>query len=411
MARQGNYGYDANYSNSITGGYIPRPIRINTDVSLVRDVINTLNEQQSKTQDVADSVIQAFNSVELDPSESEYKKKLVDKYVSEIRANPFDTLNARKLANEAAMDQEFQGKMKAHNQHDEFKKRVEALRDNDKISPITAERLLSEPENQYKYNPIYDADGNIVGVKDWKAGKEPVARIDRTKLMQFAAQITAEKHNKAVTQRGSAVTNADGTGSASDKTYGKETQVKTKEDIREMFDAVFSQFPGAEESLRQDYEDDIYLYKKSKAELETTTDPSRIAVLNDTIKQIEDRLPNKMSTTPTEYMAKAMDVMAEKQAYNNIFTEDRTSSSVDRQASGSGGGGGGGFGALGGLMDKIREGYPIKPERAGTVYQNAASWLQGALGNAVGIANVYAFLGTLLNYGYRDANGNHYGPK
>ena len=52
-----------------------------------------------------------------------------------------------------------------------------------------SERWLAQ--NKYSYTDTYDNEGNIVGGSEWKAGWEPVKKVDMSRLVTLAGQLAS----------------------------------------------------------------------------------------------------------------------------------------------------------------------------------------------------------------------------
>ena len=171
--------YNSDISTSAYGRLDLKPLNLERQGNAFRDAIATLNEQQQKTNEVAAAVTAAFQNAKLHHSEDEYKKNRADYYYNEIMKDPFDFVKAQRLATEAANDTEFLTKIRTNQEYEDFRAQVEDYRNKGQIDDITAERLLQEEDNQYKYTPTYDSMGRIVGSSRWVAGKVPVKKVDR----------------------------------------------------------------------------------------------------------------------------------------------------------------------------------------------------------------------------------------
>lgn len=343
--------YSSDRDISIRGGYTPFTLTRNPNLETYERVVGTLNEQQLKTAEQRAKIAGALAQTELHHSEDGYKQKLIDFYNGEISKDPFNYIKAQELAGKAASDPELLGKIRANQEYKEFTNTVKQYKDSGKISPLTAERLLAEESNQYKFTPQIDAKGRVVGGLEWKPGKDPVQHVDRTQIAALAKQLAAPLKGSSDVSSSSSVTNADGTGKGGSSRNAVQFEKLPKDKIQEVFDGVFAQIPGAEASLMQDYEDDIYLLAKTKKEFESTSDEAKRTELGNLIDRIKERLyDGEILRNPTSYMTRSMGMVIDNMAYDYKFTTTSSSSTIDNSPKGGSGGSGSGLGELLGIM-------------------------------------------------------------
>lgn len=385
--------YTSNRSSNVYGKFVPMPMNVKRDMSLYENVIGKLNDQQDKTNEVLNRVTTAFQNAKLHHSEDEYKKNRIDYYTNEIRKNPFDFVRAEQLAAQAANDTEFITKIRTNQEYEDFRSHVEDYRNKGQIDDITAERLLNEESNQYKYTPTYDDMGRIVGSSRWTAGKMPVKKVDRVQMAALAAQLAKPYKGSNRSQTASDVTNADGTGSGSSSMSGRQYERLSKEKIQEVFDGVFAAMPGAQDALMQDYEDDLYRIEKANKELQTTLDPGARHKLQAEIDMTSERLYDKgVLRSPQSYMAYSMGLIVPNMAYDWEFTESASTSRRDNEQSASAGGAGNGLlngmNQVANMLSRFTEGSA----EGGTVHYSATDYI----GNLMGAQKVYDTIVSLL---------------
>ena len=342
--------YNSNREVSIRGGYVPFTLTRNPNLETYEKVVSTLNEQQLKTAEQRAKIAGAIAQTELHHSEDGYKQKLIEYYNGEISKDPFNYIKAQELGGKAASDPELLAKIRTNQEYKEFTETVKQYKDSGKINGITAERLLQEEGNQYRFKPQVDANGKIVGGEKWTAEKMPVQSVDRTQIAALARQLAAPLKGSTDVQRASSVTNADGTGKGSSTQKGLQWDRLPADKIKQVFEGVFAQMPGAEQSLMQDYEDDIYLLQKLDKEFKATQDGTKKTQLGNQIDRVKDRLYDGATLrTPTSYMAKSMNLIIDNMAYDYEYSTDHSSSTIDNNAKGGSGGSGGGAGVGAGL--------------------------------------------------------------
>lgn len=238
--------------------------------------------------------------------------------------------SAVRLAGEAAKNGELIDRIKTNEQYQNWIKKL----DNDNtINQVTKDRLKAQ--NPYTFTPIIDKNGIYLGGEEWKPNQEPVKTIDRNQIAQFAAQVTASVEGQDAKHR-----------------YER----KPAEKIQIVRDAVLKQFPGALDSLKQDYEDDKWRLEQLEQQrdalqeqinnnpMATTEDIGQMNRLNSSIAEIEQRIrPNGVDISDIEYMGNIMNPMIDNMAINNSWKLGGSGSS----------GGGGSVGTIPGIT-----GYP-----------------------------------------------------
>lgn len=391
--------YSSDRDISIRGGYTPFTLTRNPNLETYERVVGTLNEQQLKTAEQLSKIQGAIAQVELHHSEDGYKKQLSDYYTAEINKDPFNYIRAQELGGKAASDPELLGKMRTYQEYKGFTDTVKQYRDSNKISALTAERLLAEESNQYKFTPQIDAKGRIVGGLEWKPGKAPVQHVELSQIAALAKQLAAPEKGSTDTLRSSTVTNADGTGKGGSTQKGLQWDKLSADKIQEVFDNLFRLMPEARASLTQDYEDDIYYLKKLEKEFDSATNEFDRTKIGNAIDDVKDRLyDNEMLRSERDYMAHSMGFIIKNMAYDYEYSTDHSTSSVDNNAKGSGGGVGAGAGLAGvqmpwGMTDwfggttiggtvMTNTGYYTSP--IGNVYDGLTSFLDGISSGKLG---------------------------
>ena len=370
---------DRNQSMSIRGGVTPYRLEYKPTSEVFGKVVSTLNEQQEKTAEQLAKIKTAINQLPLDHSEDAYKENLIKSVSSKIDANPFDVPGAIRLGYDTANDKELLTKVRTTEEHTEWQKDLHTARLNGKINAVTEQRLLANKNNQYKYSPYYDDNGNVIGANKWQAGEDWVPSVDRTALAKYAGSLAQAKTTGTRSGGTRSVTNADGTGKSSGGYTQSEKTVLTSEEIDEVFKGVFQTYPGAEASLMQDYKDDVWELEQLKQK-EVTNGVLDVADA-DRKKQLEERLnlPQGGRRTPREYMAYSMDLIIPHMRIDNSSTASESNSNIDNNGNANATASGNftpynlvvGDTSLGELLEQ--------PFRAGTMYGNSG-WRTGRIG-------------------------------
>lgn len=331
---------DRSQNMTIRGGVTPYKLEYRPSSDTLLNVVNTLNEKQEKSATEMAKIRTTINQLPLNETENNYKQQLINDVAAKIKANPFDVPAAIQLGYDTANNAELLGKAKTEEQMSNWKKDMHDAKLNNRISDRTEQRLLEYEGNQYKFKPTYDKDGNITGGEEWRPEKTFVPRVDMTAVVQFAGTLAKPKTTGHSRETGSAITKADGTGSSStSKTESTKTVLDAK-DVEEVFKGVFQQFPGAEESLMQDYEDDDWEYKKLIEKERTqgldTKDKDRKEMLEERLIDAE----TGQKRDPRSYMAYSMGFIIP-----HMRIDDSTTGSVNKGAKDLYGAGAGGAGA------------------------------------------------------------------
>ena len=190
-------------------------------------------------------------------------------------------------------------------------------------------------------------------------------------MAAFTAKIVAPTENTSGSESKTGHTNADSSGYVRGSSSQTTRKVLSPKRLHEVFDKVFQEFPGAEASLMQDYKDDMYRLKKIDEELVGATEEDAIR-LNDEKRLIRQRLYKDDGAgpqrTPTEYMAWAMDVVLDNEAYDyttrisgytNMSTDAPEKTSADNP-----------FAGLTGLPDGFYSNNQLGLSVVGTLYNN-----------------------------------------
>lgn len=334
--------YNIRRRETIRGNVDPYILEYKGIAPAVLQAANALEERRTKGAEIKSALTAAVNQLPLDHSEDTYKKEFIDRYSDLIKQDPFDVAKIQEYATQAANDPELLAKHRTHLEHEAFVKDVEDYRKAGKISSTTAERLLKDPSNQYKFTPTIK-DGVITGSEKWTAGKMPVQHVDRNAILATARQFIAPLKGKKHTARSSSVTNADGTGKGGGSDYSDQWETVTEEMIDDVFEGVFNAMPEARESLLQDYEDDLYNEQKYSDLLKNATTDAEKTKWKDALDSTRERLyDNGVLRSQRSYNAYSMGMIKPHMAYDYHFIDDSRHSTVDNQASGSGAGGSGG---------------------------------------------------------------------
>ena len=344
------------YQGIQIGGVVPQRILGQRDLSPLQNYVQTRNQMWEDAIKQKSAIDVALGNLKLNAAEDKWKydygrriqKKIDDaaKFGDYSRALDTAVLEAGK----AVSSPEVMGRIRANEAYEKKKQEVESLANAGTIGGITKERWLAQ--NKYSYTDTYDNEGNIVGGSEWKAGWEPVKKVDMSRLVTLAGQLASPV--KRATSSSSTVKESDeqGIGSqvsqtgdlangqirsvktgferSSGSSYQRETL--TKEKIDEIYNQLFALDPDNMNALMQDYDDYEWKAKQLKAEADITTDPEKKKKLQSSYKAFfnETHDVNSQPLKVKEYMLNKIGLITKNMAYNNITTSSQSGKSNER---------------------------------------------------------------------------------
>lgn len=344
------------YQGIQIGGVVPQRILGQRDLSPLQNYVQARNQMWEDTIKQKSAIDVALGNLKLNAAEDKWKydygrriqKKIDDaaKFGDYSRALDTAVLEAGK----AVSSPEVMGRIRANEAYEKKKQEVESLANAGTIGGITKERWLAQ--NKYSYTDTYDNEGNIVGGSEWKAGWEPVRKVDMSRLVTLAGQLASPRKRAAsssstvkesdeqgigsgVTQSGD-VSNGQirsvktGFERSSDSGYQRETL--TKEKIDEVYNQLFALDPDNMNALMQDYDDYEWKAKQLKAEADTTIDPEKKKQLQSSYKaffnETHDASGNPLKVK--EYMLNKIGLITKNMAYDNLTTNSQSGKSTEK---------------------------------------------------------------------------------
>ena len=344
------------YQGIQIGGVVPQRILGQRDLSPLQNYVQTRNQMWEDAIKQKSAIDVALGNLKLNAAEDKWKydygrriqKKIDDaaKFGDYSRALDTAVLEAGK----AVSSPEVMGRIRANEAYEKKKQEVESLANAGTIGGITKERWLAQ--NKYSYTDTYDNEGNIVGGSEWKAGWEPVRKVDMSRLVTLAGQLASPV--KRASSSSSTVKESDeqGIGSqvsqtgdlsngqirsvkigfekSSGSSYQRETL--TKEKIDEVYNQLFALDPDNMNALMQDYDDYEWKAKQLKAEADITTDPEKKNRLQSSYKAFfnETHDVNGEPLKVKEYMLNKIGLITKNMAYDNITTSSQSGKSNER---------------------------------------------------------------------------------
>lgn len=344
------------YQGIQIGGVVPQRILGQRDLSPLQNYVQTRNQMWEDAIKQKSAIDVALGNLKLNAAEDKWKydygrriqKKIDDaaKFGDYSRALDTAVLEAGK----AVSSPEVMGRIRANEAYEKKKQEVESLANAGTIGGITKERWLAQ--NKYSYTDTYDNEGNIVGGSEWKAGWEPVRKVDLSRLVTLAGQLASPR--KRATSSSSTVKESDEQGIGSgvtqtgdlangqirsvktgfEKTSGSSYQRETltKKKIDEVYNQLFALDPDNMNALMQDYDDYEWKAKQLKAEADITTDPEKKKILQSSYKaffnETHDASGNPLKVK--EYMLNKIGIITKNMAYDNITTSSQSGKSNER---------------------------------------------------------------------------------
>ena len=359
-----------NQYNTIGLGYVaPRPVvRMNLDA--YTKAIDKIDQKSREAREKKSAIDAALAQVELDSSEDAWKFKYAKGIKDQIdQAAMFGdysgALNtAIELAGKAVSSPELLGRIRANKEHKEKEKEIESRND---IEDITKQRWKAQ--NKYDYKDTYDEEGNVIGGTGWKEKWTPVKHINPIQLAQLAGSLTApEKKSSSssynwqnstsnemglVDKKGNLQTynshpnvptllanpNSNeiksvlqSSSSSSNGSSSSEYQRLTYDRIKKTFDALEQAYPGAIDSMIQDYDDYTWKIDELNNQLKSATDDVQKAKIQKNLDYYKKGMygNNGQLMSAEEWMLSKVDPILHAQAYNWTSTSSSVGGSSNK---------------------------------------------------------------------------------
>lgn len=344
--------YKNNQSGITIGGYVPQRVPVRSNLEALSQALNKIDERSDKAIQQKSAITNAIGQLKLNAAEDKWKYDYVKRIEQKINdaaqygdySRALDV--ATELAGSATSSPEVIGRIRANEAYEKKKGEVESLANSGVISSLTKERWLAQ--NKYAYEDVRDENGNIVGGTDWKAGWDPVKKVDMSRLVTLAGQLAApvkratsssSQHSVSDEQgvdNGGTSTPASlrsvktGYSTSSGSSYQRETLTKQK--IDEVYNNLFALDGDNMNALIQQYDDIKWKVNQLKDELSTTTDPEKRKSLQDSINVFSNDIydSNGQLLKVKEYMLSKIGVITKDMAYDNTSVSHTSGSSETR---------------------------------------------------------------------------------
>lgn len=344
--------YKNNQSGITIGGYVPQRVPVRSNLEALSQALNKIDERSDKAIQQKSAITNAIGQLKLNAAEDKWKydyaKRIEQKINDAAQYGDYSRALdvATELAGSATSSPEVIGRIRANEAYEKKKGEVESLANSGVISGLTKERWLAQ--NKYAYEDIRDENGNIVGGTDWKAGWDPVKKVDMSRLVTLAGQLSAPVKRATSSSSQRSVSDEQGIGNggtstpeglrsaktgystSSGSSYQRETL--TKEKIDEVYNKLFALDGDNMNALIQQYDDVRWKVNQLKDELSTTTDPEKRKSLQDSINSFSDDIydTNGQPLTIKEYMLSKIGVITKNMAYDNTSVSHTSGSSETR---------------------------------------------------------------------------------
>lgn len=344
--------YKNNQSGITIGGYVPQRVPVRSNLEALSQALNKIDERSDKAIQQKSAITNAIGQLKLNAAEDKWKydyaKRIEQKINDAAQYGDYSRALdvATELAGSATSSPEVIGRIRANENYEKKKGEVESLANSGVISGLTKERWLAQ--NKYAYEDIRDANGNIVGGTDWKAGWDPVKKVDMSRLVTLAGQLAAPVKRATSSTSQSSVSDEQGIGNGGTSTPEGLRSVKTgystssgssfqretltKQKIDEVYNKLFALDPDNMNALIQQFDDVQWKVNQLKDELSTTTDPEKRKTLQNSIDAFGNDIydANGQPLKVKEYMLSKIGVITKNMAYDNTSVSHTSGSSETR---------------------------------------------------------------------------------
>lgn len=344
--------YKNNQSGITIGGYVPQRVPVRSNLEALSQALNKIDERSDKAIQQKSAITNAIGQLKLNAAEDKWKydyaKRIEQKINDAAQYGDYSRALdvATELAGSATSSPEVIGRIRANEAYEKKKGEVESLANSGVISGLTKERWIAQ--NKYAYEDIRDENGNIVGGTDWKAGWDPVKKVDMSRLVTLAGQLAAPVKRATSSSSQHSVSDEQGVGNGGTSTPASLRSVKTgystssgssyqretltKEKIDEVYNKLFALDGDNMNALIQQYDDIKWKVNQLKDELSTTTDPEKRKSLQDSIDAFGNDIydSNGQPLKVKEYMLSKIGVITKDMAYDNTSVSHTSGSSETR---------------------------------------------------------------------------------
>ena len=344
--------YKDNQTNVSIGGYVPQRIPVRSNLEALSQALNKIDERSDKAIQQKSAITNAIGQLKLNAAEDKWKydyaKRIEQKINDAAQYGDYSRALdvATELAGSAISSPEVTGRIRANEAYEKKKGEVESLANSGVISGLTKERWLAQ--NKYAYEDIRDENGNIIGGTDWKAGWDPVKKVDMSRLVTLAGQLAAPVKRATSSSSQRSVSDEQGIGNGGTSTPEGLRSVKTgystssgssfqretltKEKIDEVYNQLFALDPDNMNALIQQFDDIRWKVNQLKEKLNASTDPKETKIIQNSIDGFSNDIydANGQPLTVKEYMLSKIGIITKNMAYDNTSVSHTSGSSETR---------------------------------------------------------------------------------
>lgn len=344
--------YKNNQSGITIGGYVPQRVPVRSNLEALSQALNKIDERSDKAIQQKSAITNAIGQLKLNAAEDKWKydyaKRIEQKINDAAQYGDYSRALdvATELAGSATSSPEVIGRIRANEAYEKKKGEVESLANSGVISGLTKERWLAQ--NKYAYEDIRDENGNIVGGTDWKAGWDPVKKVDMSRLVTLAGQLAAPVKRATSSSSQRSVSDEQGVGNGGTSTPEGLRSVKTgystssgssfqretltKEKIDEVYNQLFALDPDNMNALIQQFDDVQWKVNQLKEKLNASTDPKETKTIQNSIDGFSNDIydTNGQPLTVKEYMLSKIGIITKNMAYDNTSVSHTSGSSETR---------------------------------------------------------------------------------
>ena len=344
--------YKDNQTNVSIGGYVPQRIPVRSNLDALSQALNKIDERSDKAIQQKSAITNAIGQLKLNAAEDKWKydyaKRIEQKINDAAQYGDYSRALdvATELAGSATSSPEVIGRIRANESYEKKKGEVESLANSGVISGLTKERWLAQ--NKYAYEDIRDENGNIVGGTDWKAGWDPVKKVDMSRLVTLAGQLAAPVKRATSSSSQRSVSDEQGIGNGGTSTPEGLRSVKTgystssgssfqretltKEKIDEVYNQLFALDPDNMNALIQQFDDVQWKVNQLKEKLNASTNPKETKIIQNSIDGFSNDIydANGQPLTVKEYMLSKIGIITKNMAYDNTSVSHTSGSSETR---------------------------------------------------------------------------------
>ena len=344
--------YKNNQSGITIGGYVPQRVPVRSNLEALSQALNKIDERSDKAIQQKSAITNAIGQLKLNAAEDKWKydyaKRIEQKINDAAQYGDYSRALdvATELAGSAVSSPEVMGRIRANESYEKKKGEVESLANSGVISGLTKERWLAQ--NKYAYEDIRDENDNIVGGTDWKAGWDPVKKVDMSRLVTLAGQLAAPVKRATSSSSQRSVSDEQGIGNGGTSTPEGLRSVKTgystssgssfqretltKEKIDEVYNQLFALDPDNMNALIQQFDDVQWKINQLKEKLNASTDPKETKIIQNSIDGFSNDIydANGQPLTVKEYMLSKIGIITKNMAYDNTSVSHTSGSSETR---------------------------------------------------------------------------------